>query len=252
MGAVDRRRRFRRLVAELMAVGTVSVITGGAGGIGAAIADGLAGRGDDVVVIDVSRQRSAYPAMSADVRDPAAIAAAFDDIERQYGPIGALVNCAGVMSRQAALATSEAEWAQVIGINLTGTYVCCVEAARRMVPRGRGWVVNIGSIWAKHVWPMRAAYSASKAGVEQFTRCLAIELASHGVRVNCISPGIMDTPFTAAVMHDQAFQQSFMSRVALHEAGDPCRDLVELTTLLTSEASHYMVGEVITSYGGYY
>jgi NAD(P)-dependent dehydrogenase (short-subunit alcohol dehydrogenase family) len=240
------------MVADVTAAEKVSVITGGAGGIGAALADGLAARGDRVVVIDVAWKESAYPALSADVRDPAAIGAALDEIEQDHGPIEALVNCAGVMCRQAVLGTGEPEWSKVIGINLTGTYVCSAEAARRMIPRGRGWIVNIGSIWAQHVWPMRAAYSASKAGVEQFTRCLAIELAPQGVHVNCISPGIMDTPFTAAVMRDQDFQQSFMSRVALHEAGDPRRDLVELACWLTSEASHYMVGEVITTYGGYH
>lgn len=124
-----------------------------------------------------------------------------------------------------------AEWAPD-GVNLTETYVCSVEVARRMRPRRRGRIVNIGSIWAQRVWPMRAAYSASKAGVEPFTRCLAVELASEGISVNCISPGIMDTPFTATVMRDQAFQQSFMSRVALHEAGNPRRDLVELASYL--------------------
>lgn len=235
-----------------MAARMVSVVTGGAGGIGGAIADGLAARGDQVVVIDVTGRETAYPAVPADVRDPVAIGAALDEIEQQHGPIGALVNCAGVMSRESALATSEQEWSRVVGINLTGTYVCSVEAARRMVPRSRGWILNIGSIWAQRVWPMRAAYSASKAGVEQFTRCLAIELASQGIHVNCISPGIMDTPFTAAVMRDEAFQQSFMSRVALHEAGDPRRDLVGLACWLTSEGSHYMIGEVLTSYGGYH
>lgn len=235
-----------------MAAGTVSVITGGAGGIGAAIANGLAARGDHVVVIDTAPSASAYPAISADVRDAEAIGAALDQIEQQHGPIGALVNCAGVMSREAALATTEPEWSRVIGINLTGTYVCSVEVARRMLPRRQGWIVNIGSIWAQRVWPMRAAYSASKAGVEQFTRCLAVELAADGIRVNCISPGIMDTPFTAAVMRDQAFQQSFMPRVALHEAGNPSRDLVELASWLTSDGCHYMIGEIITVYGGYH
>jgi NAD(P)-dependent dehydrogenase (short-subunit alcohol dehydrogenase family) len=235
-----------------MAAGMVSVVTGGSGGIGQAIAEGLAARGDQVVIIDIVEREMAYPTVLADVRDPIAIGAALDDIEQQHGPIGALVNCAGVMSREPAVATSEQEWSRVVGINLTGTYVCSVEAARRMAPRGQGWIVNIGSIWAQHVWPMRAAYSASKAGVEQFTRCLAIELASQGIHVNCISPGIMDTPFTAAVMRDESFQQSFMSRVALHEAGDPTRDLVGLACWLTSESSHYMIGEVLTTYGGYH
>lgn len=235
-----------------MAAGMVSVITGGAGGIGAAIADGLAARGDHVVVIDSAAPGSAYPAIAADVRDAGAIGAALDQIEQHHGPVGVLVNCAGVMSREAALATTEPEWSRVIGVNLTGTYVCSVEVARRMLPRRRGWIVNIGSIWAQRVWPMRAAYSASKAGVEQFTRCLAVELASEGIRVNCISPGIMDTPFTATVMRDQAFQQSFMSRVALHKAGNPRRNLVELASWLTSEGSHYMIGEVISVYGGYH
>ena len=235
-----------------MAAGTVSVVTGGAGGIGTAIADGLAARGDRVVVIDVAERPSAYPVVPADVRDCEAVGAALDEIEQQHGPIRVLVNCAGVMSRESALATSEQEWSRVIAINLTGTYVCSVEAARRMVPRGQGWILTIGSIWARHVWPMRAAYSASKAGVEQFTRCLGIELAPQGIHVNCISPGIMDTPFTAAVIRDPAFQQSFMSRVALHEAGDPRRDLAGLACWLTSEGSHYMIGEVVTSYGGYH
>ncbi|HEX4035659.1 MAG TPA: SDR family oxidoreductase [Solirubrobacteraceae bacterium] len=235
------------------------VVTGAAQGIGRDIAAAFSANGDNVVLLDHSGDavEAAAAQMGArayevDVRDYDAVARCAGEVSAAVGNADVLVNNAGIMSRTSVLTTAPEEWRAVLETNVSGVFNCVSAFVPSMVERGQGWVVNIGSIWAGHVWPDRAAYSASKAAVEQFTRCFAVEVAPHGVRVNAISPGLMQTEMTAAVVQDAAFQATFMPRLGLRAAGIPSEHLAEVAVFLTTQAAGYMAGEIVEVHGGYY
>lgn len=237
----------------------VVVVTGGARGIGRAIAEAFCREGNTVVVTDVLRSEAEKTAAeigavsyAMDVRQSREVQMQLRLIAEQCGPIDVLVNNAGVMSRTSVADTDEPEWERVIATNLSGVFNCSHAVIAAMCERRRGWIVNVGSIWAGHVWPNRAAYSASKAGVEQFTRVLAAEVADQGVRVNAVSPGIMASEMTAGVVEDGAFQATFMPRVATGRVGDPRKHLASLVMFLTTPAADYMSGEIVEVHGGYF
>ena len=235
------------------------MITGAARGIGRAIAGAFRRSGDAVCVTDVDAGAlgetaaalgaAAYP---LDVADFASVHRCVAQIERDAGPIDVLINNAGVMSRFPIEDMPESEWDRVMAVNLKGVFNCCHAVVGSMRKRRRGHIINIGSIWAGHAWPNRAAYAASKAAVEQFTRCFALEVAPDGVLVNAISPGIMATDMTKSVVGDQKFRDTFMSRVSLGVVGDPADHLAGVALFLASPAAGYMSGEVVTVHGGYY
>jgi len=205
----------------------VVMVTGAARGIGRAIASAFARNGDTVCVTDIltddlHRTAAELSARSylLDVADGLAVHDQVRQIEQDRGTIDVLINNAGVMSRYSVADMSEAEWERVMDINAKGVFNCSHAVILGMRRRGRGWIVNIGSIWASHAWPNRSAYAASKAAVERFTRCLALEVAADGILVNAISPGIMASEMTRRIVEDEAFRAAFMPKVALR-VGDP-------------------------------
>lgn len=239
--------------------GRLVVVTGGARGIGRAIASAFLEHGDRVCLTDILSDQLAATASELgcvespmDVADPNSVQENMVAIERNHGSIEVLVNNAGVMSRDSVEETSFAEWSRVVGVNLNGVFNCCHAVIPFMRSRGSGRIINLGSIWAGHAWPNRAAYSASKAAVEQFTRCFALEVAPYGVLVNAISPGIMATEMTRRVVDDQEFRAAFMTKVATGIVGDPKRHLAGLAVFLASDDAGYMSGEVVEVHGGYY
>ncbi len=261
MGPCPRGREHRRLVAPVTqaAPHRVVFVTGAARGIGRAIAAAFAEAGDLVVISDMltdevvaTGRELSCPAYQLDVRDAASVARCAGDVDSTHGPIDVLVNNAGVMSRLSVEETGREEWDRVVDTNLGGVFNCSHAVVGGMRQRRRGWIINVGSIWAGHAWPNRAAYSASKAAVEQFTRCFALEVAPDGVLVNAISPGIMASDMTRRVVDDPAFRAAFMTKVALGTVGDPVAHLAGLAVFLTSAAAGYMSGEVVEVHGGYY
>jgi 3-oxoacyl-[acyl-carrier protein] reductase len=188
-----------------------AIVTGGASGIGRAIAEDLAGTGHPVVVLDVADEvaattRTVAPPVSAlgircDITDPTAVAEAFataaDWLEQRDAALGILVNNAGISRDEGIRRLTDDAWRATLAVNLSGAVHCCREAARLMVPRRHGSIVNIASrAWLG--WFGQTSYAGSKGGLVSVTRSLAIELARHRIRVNCVAPGLIDTPLLRA------------------------------------------------------
>lgn len=189
----------------------VAIVTGGGSGLGAAIAAAMAEHGANVALVDVNepgcqetaraveaRGRDATVAV-ADVRDSRQLHEARDRILSRFGRIDVLVNSAGVVYRSPAEEFPDEEFERVVDINLKGTFYACRTFGRQMLERGRGSIVNIASIGGLVGYPESAAYIASKGGIVNLTRGLAVEWITRGVRVNAIAPSIIETPLTRGV-----------------------------------------------------
>lgn len=234
---------------------TTAVVTGGAGGIGAVVADALGDAGMRVATLDVQPLAGPDAADRAhyvcDVRQEASVSAALADLLGEDGTLSVLVNCAGVMQRAAFHEGALQEMLDVIGVNLAGTVVCSRLALPYLTRDPDAAIVNIGSIWATHVWPERSIYSATKAGVEQLSRCMAVDLGPVGVRVHCVSPGLVSTTFTGTVMSDRSFMDAFISRVPAGRAMD-AREVAECVVSLARGELPYALGDAVKLHGGYY
>jgi NAD(P)-dependent dehydrogenase (short-subunit alcohol dehydrogenase family) len=242
------------------------IITGSGRGIGAATALLAAQKGYAVCVNYLNRRESADEvvnaireaggtalAVQADVSDELAVQAMFDRATEQLGPITALVNNAGIIGTIGRLADLEtANLRRLLDINVLGTIICAREAVRRMstVRGGNGGsIVNISSRAAQHGSPAEFVhYAASKAAVESFTFGLAGEVASDGIRVNCVSAGLIETEIHAAA-GDAERVQRYASRIPLQRAGRPEEVAAAILWLLSAEAS-YCTGSVLAVSGG--
>jgi NAD(P)-dependent dehydrogenase (short-subunit alcohol dehydrogenase family) len=182
--------------------------------------------------------------------DPAAIATLFDRVEAEVGPASVLVNNAGIAIGADFLEMTEAQFRQVLDVNLVGVFLATQRAAKTMVARGlRGAVVNMSSINAQVAIPQIAGYCASKGGVMQLTKVAALALAPHGIRVNAVGPGSIDTEMMASVNADPAAFQRAMSRTPLKRAGT-AREIGDVVAFLASEKASYVTGETIYVDGG--
>lgn len=241
-------------------------VTGGTSGIGWAAASEFLGHGDHVVIggrererVDAAvaslREKHATARVSGvriDVRDRASVPRAFAEAKIALGSMQVVVNSAGIFPRRSLAELDDDTWEDTISTNLSGVFRCCKAAAPLIQEAGGGSIVNIGSIWAKYTWPNRSAYAASKAAVEQFTRCVALELAPLGIRVNAVSPGIMRTAMTEGVLQAPVFLNTFMPRVSSGRVGEPETELAGIIRFLTLDEAAYMHGEIVTVYGGYF
>lgn len=240
----------------------VILVTGASQGLGRRFAKVLAARGAAVVLaarqtakleslareIEAAGGRAAAVAM--DVTDTAAIASAFDAAERALGPVTVLVNNAGIAVEKLAVAQSEADWDKVLDANLKGAWFAATEAARRMIARKSGGnIVNIASVLGTGVLKAVAPYAISKAGLIQATKALALEWAAHGIRVNALAPGYIDTDINHEVWATPAGEK-LVRRIPQRRVGEES-DLDGALLLLASGASRYMTGSVITVDGGF-
>lgn len=188
--------------ASFEADGDVIVITGGANGIGRALADAIARIGGRVVICDVDQkamaEAEAANALMAtrrlDVSDRDAVMSTFADIELEYGRIDGLVCAAAIQPRNLVHETSPDEWRRVIGVNLDGVVWCYQAAIKGMIARRRGSIIAFSSGLAHQGWPLASAYAATKGALIAFVKSAAKEVAKHRVRVNLIAPGVIDTP----------------------------------------------------------
>jgi 3-oxoacyl-[acyl-carrier protein] reductase len=239
----------------------VALVTGASQGLGRRFAEVLAGHGaavglaarqmDRLRAIEESIRGRGWQAASValDVGDLGAIEKAVDAIEAALGPLDVLVNNAGVAVTKAVLDQTEADWDQVVGTNLKGAFFVARAAARRMAERGGGSIINIASVLSYDVVGHLAPYAASKGGLLQVTRAMALELARSRVRVNAIAPGYIETEINRDFLATEVGQR-MLRKVPQRRFGQP-EDLDGALLLLASDASRYMTGSVITVDGGF-
>lgn len=241
-----------------MASAPVALVTGSARGIGFACAEALAADGHRVVLTDIDGpaldaakdQLGALDGIVADMGDPEAVAALFDRVESNHGPVTTLVNNAGIASPGDFLEYDLETFQRVIAINLTGVFVATQRAARAMIENGiEGAIVNMSSINAQVAIPAIPAYCASKGGVAQLTKAAALALAPHNIRVNAVGPGSIDTAMMAGVNANPDALARVLSRTPLGRVGTP-REIGDVVAFLASRKASYITGETIYVDGG--
>jgi NAD(P)-dependent dehydrogenase (short-subunit alcohol dehydrogenase family) len=240
------------------------VVTGAASGIGRALAEALARRGTPLVLCDIEasaleevrRKLGAEAwAVSADVTKSEDVLRMAAEARSLAGPIGGLVNCAGIYPVTPLLELSVDEWDRVMAVNLRGPFLVTQAVARRMIADGGGGsIVNISSTSSRLARPGIAHYGASKAGLNQLTAVAAVELAPHGIRVNAILPGVIGTErvqATAASGDDaRAEHAAKLARIPLARVGEPA-EVVSVALFLLSPESSYCTGALFTADGGF-
>jgi NAD(P)-dependent dehydrogenase (short-subunit alcohol dehydrogenase family) len=248
------------MLAERSLEGRVALVTGGGSGLGRAMALELGRLGAKVAVLGRRRhvleetiaQLADAVAVPADVREPNAVAEAFDVAEAELGPITTLVNNAAGNFHVRAEELSPNGWRAVVGIVLDGTFHCSRELARRVIERGgdNAQIVNIVASYAWTGGPGTAHSAAAKAGVVNLTRTLAVEWAQHGIRVNAISPGPVDTAETRErLWPTEEMRERIVARIPLARFGTET-DVANACAYLVSDYSGYVTGDVLTVDGG--
>ena len=237
----------------------IALVTGGAQGIGYACAEALKEDGLRIILSDINAEGVAETAarlgdsavgLACDMADADAILGLFDRIEADHGPVSVLVNNAGIALPGDFLDYDLDAFRKVIDVNLTGVFIATQRAARAMVANGvKGAIVNMSSVNAQLAIPAIPAYCASKGGVMQVTKAAAIALAQHGIRVNAVGPGSIDTAMMAGVNADPAAFETAMSRTPLRRAGT-AREIGDIVAFLASDKASYVTGETIYADGG--
>jgi 3-oxoacyl-[acyl-carrier protein] reductase len=241
--------------------GKVAIVTGGGRGIGRDIALRIAREGARVVIADLDENNGrevvaeieagggVAVAIKADITDPAQIEVLISETTRRFGRLDNLVNNAGVGLARPFLTTTLADFERVLRVNLTGTFLCSQAAARVMVQQKSGNIVNVASISGQRGATARAAYGAAKAGVIQLTKVMAMELAAHGIRVNAIAPGPVDTA-QSRQNHTEATRRAYHERILLKRYGTGAENAAAVLFLACEESS-FITGEILNVDGGF-
>ncbi len=238
----------------------IAIVTGGARGIGGAIATAFAAEGADVVIADLLDEDVAAPVLQAieaagqrgllvrtDVSDEADVRAMVDRASAEFGDIDVLVNDAGTFSQVMFHELSVPEWDRVIGVNLRGCFLCTRMVLPRMLERGRGKVINVASQLGQIGGTEMVHYSASKAGVIGFTKALAREVSGKGIHVNAIAPGPILTEMMAEETEEWANQK--LSELPIGRFGE-VHEVAPTAVFLASDDSSYYVGQTLGPNGG--
>jgi NAD(P)-dependent dehydrogenase (short-subunit alcohol dehydrogenase family) len=242
--------------------GRVALVTGAFGGLGrhfaltlahAGAAVGITGRrmeAGEQLVGEIRAAGGRAVAKRMDVTDPQGVREAIDSIAAQLGPVTVVVNNAGVAVTKPFLEVSERDWSDVVDVNLTGAWRVAQAAARHMREHGQGGsIVNIASITGLRVAGAISAYVASKAGLIQLTKAMALELARYGIRVNALAPGYIETDINRDFFTSDA-GQALIKRIPQRRIGK-AQELDGPLLLLCSDASSYMTGSVLVADGGH-
>jgi NAD(P)-dependent dehydrogenase (short-subunit alcohol dehydrogenase family) len=244
--------------------GKIALVTGAGRGIGRGIAEVFADEGADVAVNDVTDMTLAEAvaegirakgrraiAVQADVGKRAQVEPMFEKVWKELGPIDVLVNNAGIETIVPFLELTDQQWTDLVDVNLRGAWLCSQVFCRRALGDSRkGAIVNIGSIQAAKVLPGRTHYAPTKLGLEALTRNMSAEVTPQGIRVNCIHPGLIDTPMTSWVMKDPEILPQVLAQISLGRAGQP-REIGTVAAFLASDEAGYLTGQSVFVDGGW-
>lgn len=236
----------------------VAVVTGGGSGIGRAACARLGEDGFTLAVLDVNGETAEEAAggglgLQADVSDPEQVERAFDRIERELGPVRALVNNAGITGSAAAARLHETplkEWERVMEVNVRALYLCSRAALRSMIPRRSGHIITMASVAGISPFPGRAAYSVSKGAALLLAKSIARDYAADGIRSNAVCPGMAETPMTAWRLSQPELRAAVESRIPLGRVAQP-EDIADAVALLASDRLSYMTGHALIVDGGW-
>ena len=237
--------------------GRVCIVTGGAQGIGEACIRRFAREGAQLVIADIDDARGAALAAElgalyahCDVGEKAQVDALVAQTMAAHGRIDVLVNNAGIFRAADFLDMSEADFDDVLRVNLKGAFLMGQAVAREMAKAGRGSIVNMSSVNGVLAIPTIAGYNVSKGGINQLTRVMALSLADKGIRVNAVAPGTIATELAAkAVLTSEEAKARIMSRTPMRRLGDPS-EIADTVAYLASDAASYITGEIVVADGG--
>lgn len=244
--------------------GKVSIVTGGARGLGLAFAKGLVQHGSQVALIDIDgdavksvatelaeQETGTVVGVACDMSEPDQVQDCIRSIADQFGRIDVLVNNAGIHHRGTPTEFHQNDLQSILAVNLVGCYEACGAAARIMLPAGAGSIINVSALGGglRGLGRGGSMYAMSKGGIVALTRDLAAEWGSHGIRVNAIAPGWIRTPMTQALQEDTRRSAEVLQRIPLSRWGEP-DDVAGLVVFLASDAAAYITGCTIPVDGG--
>jgi 2-deoxy-D-gluconate 3-dehydrogenase len=251
------------LAAMFDLTGKIALVTGGNGGIGLGMARGLAQAGATVLIVGRNAEKSAAAvrelralggraeAVACDVAQESEVQRLFTEVGAQHGRLDILVNNAGSTVRKAPQDCTLDDWSRVMDVNLTSAFLCARAAYPLMVKAGGGKIINIGSILSIFGAPYAPAYCASKGGIVQLTKSLAVAWAKDGIQANAVLPGWIDTELTAGAREQvPGLNERVLARTPAGRWGRP-QDLAGIAVFLASAASEFVTGAAIPVDGGY-
>ena len=237
----------------------VTIVTGGAGGLGKVTAQDFAREGSTVIILDIIEEKARSVAGEIEALGGKAVATkvdatkrqevkrAVEKIAREWGRIDILINCLGWSESVPFLESDEALWRKVLDLNLISMLLCCHAVLPYMIKQQYGRIVNIASIAGRQPRPMAVAYGAAKAGVISVTKSLAVAMAPCNIRVNCVAPGPMDTDLIRQLKPEHA--EAILRQVTLGRWGQP-EEVANAVLFLASDEALYIVGQTLTVDGG--
>lgn len=241
--------------------GKIILMTGAAGGLGAAMAEALAKAGGTVLIGDLAQspakdlaRRMTEDGLKAkaydlDVTDTVQIKACVDAVIEEFGRIDVLINVAGINRREGILDVTESTYDRIMNVNLKGVFLMSQEVGKHMFRQRSGNIINIGSHNDEDMLGGCSVYGASKSGVRALTRSMAVEWAQYGIRANCISPGHFLTPLSQVTWDHPTRSVWLRDRIAMRRPGEPS-ELIGMVLMLASDASSYMTGQAYHVDGG--
>jgi len=243
--------------------GQVAIVTGGARGIGRAVAARLGKEGCKVVIADINasladevarlitKEGNTCISIPTDVSNSISVSDMVSRVVESFGSVDILINNAVVAYRPTLIETSDDQWNTTVATNLGGCFFCTRAVVKRMIQQGKGGkIVNFSSMCATLGLRKRAAYSATKAGIEALTRCSAVELAPYNIRVNAVAPGSIDTESNIPIQGLPHQKEALLNLIPLGQIGSPSQ-VASVVLFLVSNESSYITGEIIKVDGGW-